>query len=288
MSVTDAAGHRPGGTDPWRVPDGAILPRPARDAARQRTLRRVIALAGGVSLVLGALAGVSAALLGRVAQDAADGPRLEQVTGPISAPMDAPAVAADVLPSVVSLEVRSAQGSGTGSGFVLDSEGHVLTNAHVVAGATVVTVLTQDGARLDGDVIGRDERNDIAVVELRADVDLPPVTLGVSGAVQVGDEVLAVGSPLGLAGTVTAGIVSATDREVRLGENGGRSSALQTDASINPGNSGGPLVDALGRVIGVDTAIASLGGSGSTSGSIGIGFAIPVDRATAIAQRMID
>lgn len=273
--------------DPWRVPAGAVSPRP-HDPVRRRTLVRVAALAGGAALLLGALAGVSAALLGRVAEDATDGAALEQVTGPIGAPMDAPAVAAAVLPSVVSLQVRSAQGAGTGSGFVLDEAGHVLTNAHVVEGADVVTVLTQDGERLTADVVGRDDRNDIAVVDVRPEVDLAPATLGVSGAVQVGDEVLAVGSPLGLAGTVTAGIVSATNREVRLGENGARASALQTDASINPGNSGGPLVDAVGRVIGVDTAIASLGGSGSTGGSIGIGFAIPIDRAVAIAQRMID
>ncbi len=190
-------------------------------------------------------------------------------------------VAQRVLPSVVSVQVRSGSRGGTGSGFVLDGTGHVLTNAHVVAGATEVRVVDSTGRTRTAELVGVDESTDLAV--LRADGGLPPVALGRSADLAVGDPVLAVGSPLGLSGTVTAGIVSATDRPVRFGD-GRRSTAIQTDASINPGNSGGPLVDAAGRVVGVNTQIATLG---QGSGNIGIGFAIPIDRAAAVAERLI-
>jgi putative serine protease PepD len=150
-----------------------------------------------------------------------------------------------VLPSVVSVEV----GRGTGSGFIVDAAGHIVTNAHVVAGASGdVRVVLDDGRRLSAEVVGSDESYDLAVLAVRNASGLTPATLGRSADVRVGDQVLAVGSPLGLSGTVTAGIVSALDREVRLG--GRRQTALQTDASINPGNSGGPLVNARGEVIG--------------------------------------
>lgn len=277
--------------DPWRVPAPDPMPSrepadPAARSARRRRARRIVAAAAGIAIAVGILAGAVTAVVASVVRDAVVGRPLPQVTGPITGPMDAPAVAAKVVPSVVSIQSVSALGQSTGSGFVLDRAGHVLTNAHVVQGADRVVVVTQDGDRLTGDVAGRDTAHDIAVVDIREDVSIPPVTLGRSVSVQVGDEVLAVGSPLGLSGTVTAGIVSAIDRQVDLGPGGRQSTALQTDASINPGNSGGPLVDAAGRVIGVDTAIATLGG-GQESGSIGIGFAIPVDRAAAIASRMI-
>ena len=190
-------------------------------------------------------------------------------------------VAQRVLPSVVSVQVRSGSRGGTGSGFVLDGTGHVLTNAHVVAGATEVRVVDSTGRTRAAELVGVDEATDLAV--LRADGGLPPVALGRSADLAVGDPVLAVGSPLGLSGTVTAGIVSAIDRQVRFGD-GRRSTAIQTDASINPGNSGGPLVNAAGQVVGVNTAIATLG---QGSGNIGIGFAIPIDRAAAVAERLI-
>jgi putative serine protease PepD len=173
-------------------------------------------------------------------------------------------VAAGVLPSVVSIEVRGTRGSGTGSGFVLDDRGHVLTNAHVVSGSRQVQVAFADGRRSAAEVVGTDTATDIAA-------------LGVSADLRVGEAVLAVGSPLGLSGTVTSGIVSAVDREPRRG-----AATIQTDAPINPGNSGGPLLDAAGRVVGINTSIASLG-----SGNIGIGFAVPIDRAAAVAEGLL-
>ncbi|MFI6510271.1 S1C family serine protease [Streptosporangium sp. NPDC050855] len=190
--------------------------------------------------------------------------------------------AARVLPSVVSVE----SGRGAGSGFVIDGSGHLLTNAHVLAGSAAgagVTVVLDDGRRLPAAVVGTDEAYDLAVLRVDDARGLTAAVLGRSADLAVGDQVLAVGSPLGLAGTVTGGIVSALDRQVRLGGRG--QTALQTDASINPGNSGGPLVNARGEVVGINTAIATLSRRGT--GSIGIGFAIPIDRAVPVAERII-
>jgi putative serine protease PepD len=189
-------------------------------------------------------------------------------------------VAAAVLPGVVSVEVLRSGDVVGGSGFVVDARGYILTNNHVVEGAESVRVVTNTGQRVEAAVIGQDENTDIAVLRVTA-ARLPPLHLGSSAATRVGEPVLAVGAPLGLTGTVTAGIVSALNREVRLGNV--RQSAIQTDASINPGNSGGPLVNARGEVIGVNTAIAALEGSGNT----GIGFAIPIDRVGPVAERII-
>ncbi|MDF5757024.1 trypsin-like peptidase domain-containing protein, partial [Spongiactinospora sp. TRM90649] len=188
------------------------------------------------------------------------------------------AVAARVLPSVVSVE----SGRGAGSGFVIDAAGHVLTNEHVVSGRSRVTVVFGDGRRAPARVVGSDAGNDLAVLAVDGTTGLTPAVLGRSADVAVGDQVLAVGSPLGLSGTVTSGIVSAVDRRVPFGA-GGETTAVQTDASINPGNSGGPLVNARGEVIGVNTAILS----SRSGGSIGIGFAIPIDRAADVAERII-
>ncbi|MEV4802113.1 trypsin-like peptidase domain-containing protein [Nonomuraea sp. NPDC049421] len=211
----------------------------------------------------------------------------EQPAAPAALPRVAPApsaplaglseTAARVLPSVVSIET----GTSGGSGFVVDGQGHILTNAHVVAGSTQVTVVLADGTRLTARVAGADRGEDLAVLEVDHPGELTPATLGRSSELAVGDQVLAIGSPLGLSGTVTSGIVSALDREVRLGDS--RRTAVQTDASINPGNSGGPLVNAQGEVVGVNTAIAASRGGGN----IGIGFAIPIDRAAPIAERII-
>jgi putative serine protease PepD len=190
-------------------------------------------------------------------------------------------VAAQVLPSVVSVQVSRGFARAGGSGFVIDRSGHILTNNHVVESGGTVEVVLQSGRRLRATVVGRDAATDLAVLKIASAAGLEPLTLGRSSDAAVGDPVLAVGSPLGLSGTVTAGIVSALDREVRLGSQ--RGTALQTDAPINPGNSGGPLVNARGEVIGVNTAIATLG----SQGSIGIGFAIPMDRAAQVADRII-
>jgi S1-C subfamily serine protease len=197
-------------------------------------------------------------------------------------PGDLVAAAATALGGVVQVRV----GNAGGSGFVIDDQGHVVTNNHVVAGGrgSAVSVVGQDGRRLSATVVGTDPGTDIAVLQVdNPPAALLPLALAPAGGTRVGEPVLAVGSPLGLSGTVTAGIVSALDRQVRLGDSGARQTAIQTDASINPGNSGGPLVNGRGEVVGVNTAIATLEGSGN----IGIGFAIPIERAQQSAQRII-
>ncbi|MBW8485222.1 S1C family serine protease [Actinomadura parmotrematis] len=212
-------------------------------------------------------------------------------------------VAAAVSPSVVSLQTQD----GSGSGIVLRSDGMIMTNAHVVSGATQVSVKFSDGKTATARVLGSDTSTDIAVVQASGVSGLKPITFGDSGSVAVGDAVLAVGSPLGLDGSVTSGIVSALGREIQEesdsqseqqqgfpGWQGQQSqqrtatttikNAIQTDAAINPGNSGGALVNGAGQLIGVNTAIAT---SGSDSGSIGVGFAIPSATAKAAAETII-
>jgi putative serine protease PepD len=184
------------------------------------------------------------------------------------------AAARAILPSVV--QVRA--GRGSGSGVIIDGAGHVLTNHHVVAGARTVSLVLSTGRTVGAEVVGSDESNDIAVLRATGG-DLPAATLGVSADLRIGQPVIAVGSPLGLNGTVTSGVVSALERRSTA------AAMIQTDASINPGNSGGPLVDLDGRVVGINTSIATLGGR--SSGNIGIGFAVPIDRAAEVAQRII-
>jgi putative serine protease PepD len=203
-------------------------------------------------------------------------------------------IASRVLPSVVSIRTSSSLGAGTGSGFVIDSNGYILTNNHVVKDGAVVgakiIVTLNNGADYKATVVGRDASYDLAVIKINAN-NLPALQFGDSDKVAVGDPVIAIGSPLGLSGTVTLGIISAKNRPVTAGESDGESSfinALQTDAAINPGNSGGPLVDSTGSVIGVNSAIASLGSAFSTqSGSIGLGFAIPINQARKTATQLI-
>ncbi len=204
-------------------------------------------------------------------------------------------VAAKVLPSVVQIKVETANGAdGTGSGFVLDDDGFIVTNNHVVAdaGSSGVTVSFADGTTADARVVGTSASYDLAVLKVDAK-GLDALPLGNSDSVVVGDPVIAIGSPLGLSGTVTSGIVSAKDRPVTAGESGGSDSAyinaIQTDAAINPGNSGGPLVNLDGEVVGVNSAIATLGGSlTGQSGSIGVGFAIPINQARRTVEQILD
>jgi putative serine protease PepD len=202
-------------------------------------------------------------------------------------------VAAAVLPTVVQIEERNGTDGGTGSGFVLRSDGYILTNNHVVSDAAkggTLTVTFQDGTTKDAKIVGRDTSYDLAVVKVDV-TGLIASTLGNSDGVVVGDTAIAIGSPLGLEGTVTSGIISSLNRPVTAGGSGENSyiNAIQTDAAINPGNSGGPLVDAEGKVIGVNSAIASLGqtSTGQQSGSIGLGFAIPINQAKRVAEEII-
>ncbi len=203
-------------------------------------------------------------------------------------------IAAKVQPAVVQLNVTGADGGGTGSGFVISADGYIITNNHVAGmagdGGSIVVAFS-DGTELDGTLVGANPGYDLAVVKVEG-TSLPTVPLGSSAGLSVGDAVIAVGSPLGLQGTVTTGIVSALNRPVTAGGSESDTTAfinaIQTDAAINPGNSGGPLLDGTGAVIGVNSAIASLGGSdGSQPGSIGLGFAIPIDTAQRIANEII-
>ncbi|EST23390.1 hypothetical protein N566_25750, partial [Streptomycetaceae bacterium MP113-05] len=214
-------------------------------------------------------------------------------------------IAGAVLPGVVTLHVSGPGGQGTGTGFVLDERGHILTNHHVVEpgdggdGSGRVQVRFNGGQTAEAEVVGKDAGYDLAVVRVDGVSGLHPLPLGNSASVRVGDPVVAVGAPYDLEGTVTTGIVSAKERPVTAGggTEGGHVSyvnALQTDASINPGNSGGPLVDAEGRVIGINSAIRSADESpyglpgDAGSGSIGLGFAIPVNQAKRVAEELIN
>jgi S1-C subfamily serine protease len=169
------------------------------------------------------------------------------------------------------------RGEATGSGFAIDRDGTILTNAHVVAGASKVTVQFADKRVVDARILGRDESSDLAVLKVDPNAgELPPLPLGSSSAVQVGDPTIAIGNPFGLERTLTTGVVSATKRTIQAPDGFQIDGVIQTDAAINPGNSGGPLLDAAGRVIGINSQIET-GGSGN--GSVGIGFAIPIDTA---------
>lgn len=201
------------------------------------------------------------------------------------------AVAAAVQPSVVQLDVTSDAGSGTGSGFVLRDDGYIVTNNHVAgpaAGSGSIKISFADGSTADGILVGANPGYDIAVVKVDR-ANLNAIAIGSSADLVVGDLVIAVGSPLGLQGTVTTGIVSALNRPVTAGGEGETAfiNAIQTDAAINPGNSGGPLVDSTGAVIGVNSAIASMGTSAGQPGSIGLGFAIPIDTVKRIVDEII-
>ena len=205
------------------------------------------------------------------------------------------AVTAVVANSVVSIQIRSAQGGGIGSGFIVDTDGHVLTNNHVIAGAEDgrVQVTLADGRMYHAEIVGTDPTTDLAVVRLQdSPNDLVPVAFGDSSALRVGEPVLAVGNPLGLANTATTGIVSALNRPVQTtGETAEMpvmTNAVQIDAAINPGNSGGPVFNARGQVIGVSSSIAATGAIFGQPGSIGLGFAIPSNQAWNIASQLIE
>jgi putative serine protease PepD len=207
------------------------------------------------------------------------------------------AVARQVLPSTVQIvaEYDGQPEGATGSGFVLDSQGHFVTNNHVVADAAEndgpIEIVDQDGNRYDAVVVGRSPTYDLAVLYVEQSPGLPPAALGASRALHVGDSVVAFGSPLGLSSTVTAGIVSALNRPVSTGDSSDELSyinAVQTDAAINPGNSGGPLVNLRGQVVGVNSAIATTGGSvQGEAGSIGVGFAIPIEQVKLTADQIL-
>ena len=252
-------------------------------------------IAGVISGLLAGMIGfMSASMIGNMPAPSISLPSTSGDTSP-RADDSIAGIAQAVLPVVVSIDVSSDQGSGTGSGFVIRStanESFLLTNNHVVDGASGsqdITVTFQDQTQAAATIVGTDASYDLAVLRIDRG-NLPVAALGDSSDVVVGDATIAIGSPLGLTGTVTSGIVSALNRPVTAGDSTDVSfiSAIQTDAAINPGNSGGPLVNSRGEVIGVNSAIATTGGSVSgQSGSIGLGFAIPINQARRVATELI-
>ncbi|WBB82416.1 trypsin-like peptidase domain-containing protein [Micromonospora sp. WMMD882] len=295
--------------DPWRdpaTPTAVVLPGAPADEAEPEPVvdpdapgqRPALRQALLIALVAALLAGTLGGALGyafAVRGGAAGGTVLGAQPGDVPAvaqrrPDSLAGVAARVLPSVVTVRVGGVAGTSEGSGFVASADGHVITNDHVVAGgAGRATVIFNDGSSAPASVVGQDPESDIAVIKVERS-GLRPVEFGDSDALAVGDPVLAIGSPLSLANTVTAGIVSALDRTMRAGEPGGPVryyAAIQTDAAVNHGNSGGPLVDGSGRVIGVNSTIKSLVADGQEAGNIGLAFAIPINQAKRITQDII-
>jgi putative serine protease PepD len=304
---------------PGQSPPAAFTQPGARPAQPARPRR--LAEAGAIALVAAVLASA-----GTYAVTRNDVTVTRAIQTPVTATTSASPVlqanasapnwsvtASAVSPSVVAISVTSGQGSGQGSGVIFDTKGHILTNNHVVAAGgagSQLTVTLNDKRTYDATVVGTDASTDLAVIKLtNGPTDLRAIALGDANAIKVGDQVMAVGNPLGLAGTVTTGIVSALNRPVTTSDAQQQqqpgdptqqqqqqssepvvTNAIQTSAAINPGNSGGALVNAGGQLIGINSAIASLGsssGTSSQSGNIGIGFAIPVNEARSIADQLI-
>ena len=289
---------------PSSVPGGPGAPvTPAGPHAGRRPsqgMGKVVAVAAAAGLLLGGVGGYAGYTL------AANTVPVNDTTSTGSTSISIPAenlspratgsvadIADRMLPAVVSIEEAGAGGTGTGSGFIIREDGYIVTNNHVVEGAAnggSITVQFDDGSTKSAEIVGRDPSYDLAVIKVEAS-GLPVASIGNSENIEVGDTVVALGSPLGLSGTVTSGIVSATDRPVTAGGQGDTSyiNAIQTDAAINPGNSGGPLVNAAAEVVGVNSAIASLGSDFSgQAGSIGLGFAIPSNTTKRIVEEIID
>ncbi|GAA2959520.1 S1C family serine protease [Streptomyces enissocaesilis] len=296
---------------------GAAYPPPpayAPPVAAPRRARRPVALLAAVAVAAAAIGGATAVFAERLtATDTATGGNgVSGTTVSRSSRGTVSGVAQAVSPSIVEISATSASGASTGSGVVITADGEIITNNHVVSGASSVEVELDDGRTYTADVVGSDPDKDLALIRLRGASGLKAAALGDSEDVEVGDEVVAIGSPEGLTGTVTSGIVSALDRDVTVskdgnpgqeqqgqqGEGGGpwpfefggqrfngdtgssktTYKAIQTDASLNPGNSGGALITMDGEIIGINSAMyAPSGASGSASGSVGLGFAIPVD-----------
>ncbi|WP_425297931.1 S1C family serine protease [Nocardia abscessus] len=279
----------------------------AAPAGARRPFRTGLAVgAVALALVSGGVGGAVGALVTRddgraPLTNALDAPR-PNVSNAVNAPAGSTqAVAQKVLPSVVMIKVASSKAEGEGSGVVLSSDGLILTNNHVAAGggpSAKMEVVFSDGSSAPATLVGADPVSDLAVIKVSGKTGLTPIELGTSANLQVGQPVVAIGSPLGLAGTVTTGIVSSLNRPVVTSGDGSEPGpavspvidAIQTDAAINPGNSGGALVDGNGKLVGINTAIATLGPTetaGGQTGSIGLGFAIPVDQARRVADELI-
>jgi putative serine protease PepD len=279
--------------------DVPVLPPESRPRTGLRG-RRLAATVVAASLIVGGAAGLGGAAVWTSTHDDVQSSPLLTQTGSSTAQTAATGsiekVAQGVLPSVVMIDVAGPGGEGSGSGIILSRDGKILTNNHVAALASndgQISVSFNDGSHAKATVLGTDPLTDTAVIQAEGVSNLTPATLGHSSSLQVGQGVVAIGSPFGLDATVTSGIVSALDRPVNVGQvSQGNSTvypAIQTDAAINPGNSGGPLVNLSGEVVGIDAAIqtASNATTGGEPGSIGLGFAIPIDEVLPIVQQMI-
>ncbi len=292
----------PGATPPTGnyLPNPNAPSRPFRDVPPPQQKKSSSAMVAGVAalaLVFGGGAGALGGYL--VADSASNAPVVNALdqkpaehTSSKPADGSVEAVAEKMLPTVVQLQVQGRSSAGEGSGFIISSDGLIVTNNHVVEAAAEqgrITAVFQDGSSATATIVGRDPSSDVAVV--KADKDgLPVVELGSSEALRVGQQVVAIGSPFELSGTVTSGIVSALHRPTKAGgEDGSQATvmdAIQTDAAINPGNSGGPLVNMRGQVVGINSAIYTPPTSGGQGGSVGIGFAIPIDQARRTAEEI--
>jgi len=282
-------------------PGTVLAPPPPPRKKGGRVAALVSATAVAAALVGGAGGAAIVGLQGSSPSSTAGTTAAQTVSGTTST--DVSAVAAKVLPSVVQVNVTTSQGEAIGSGVILSSDGKILTNAHVVDGAVgTVTITLSDGTKYQATVLGADTTADIAVLQAQGASGLTAATLGDSSKLQVGEEVVAIGSPGGLQNTVTSGIVSALNRDlsdISSGDDEPQSpydrtsnqasdspsyTAIQTDAAINQGNSGGALVNMQGEVIGINSALYSP--SGTSAGSVGIGFAIPINDAKTIVSQI--
>ncbi|MFE3017921.1 S1C family serine protease [Streptomyces sp. NPDC059256] len=271
---------------------------------QHRRARRPVALIVAVAIAAAAIGGGAATLLDGVTgqQSAPASQGVRGTTVSTSSAGTVAGVAQAVSPSIVEISANTGAGASTGSGVIISEDGEVITNNHVVSGAAAVKVQLSDGKSYDAEVTGTDASKDLALIKIKGASGLKPAALGDSSKLRVGEEVVAIGSPEGLTGTVTSGIVSALDRDVTVGkeresqqqewpfEFGGQEfngdtgdskttyKAIQTDASLNPGNSGGALINMRGEIIGINSAMyAPSAANGSAAGSVGLGFAIPVN-----------
>ncbi|MER7400213.1 trypsin-like peptidase domain-containing protein, partial [Streptomyces sp. NPDC000151] len=277
----------------------------------RRRMRRPVALIAAVALASGLIGGGSAALIESATQGGASGQSTAVVNAGATTGNGVSSVAKAVSPAIVEIKSRTTQGESTGSGVVVTGDGEIITNNHVVSGAGTVSVSFSDGSTKTAKVVGTDPDKDLALIKVQGAKNLTHATLGDSSKLAVGDQVVAIGSPEGLTGSVTSGIVSALGRDVTVpkedqqqqqqqsqgqgdipwpfefggnqynGDTGSSTTsykAIQTDASLNPGNSGGALIDMSGRIIGINSAMYSPSDATSSSaGSVGLGFAIPIN-----------
>jgi putative serine protease PepD len=295
--------------DPWhgvnhRYESSGFTPPPS--GAGSGPSRGLVAGLLAAALVVGGLGGLAGAAGFSAVDDlvGGDAPAASSSSGrpatTVSDTTDTPAaegsveeVATSVLPSVVKINVSGSQGTGSGSGIILSADGEILTNNHVVEvaeGGGRLSVSFSDGTSAEATIVGTDPLTDLAVIQAQDVSGLTAATIGRSGQLDVGENVVAIGSPFGLQATVTSGIVSALNRPVSVGESGGTDTtypAVQTDAAINPGNSGGPLVNMRGEVVGINSSIRTASSSmSSEGGSIGLGFAIPIDNVLPIVDQL--